>query len=455
MNAQELVIKIVGDVTDFENKMQRLSKNFDDIGKNFSRASTPFLIAGGAITGSLAALIMKSAKTGDEFNDMSQRTGIAVEDLSRLKFAADVSGTSIDGVETSLKFLTRAMDDASSGSGKAYDAFKSLGVSVTDAEGNLRPIIDVMKDAATKITEIDNPAKQAAATMELFGARAGTDLLPLLKMGGEGIDELMKKADDLGVTISTKSATAADEFNDKLTGLKEGLTGVAAKLGTSLMPTIMRFIDDHIVPLIDRLNQIPIEKLQKGIEILAGVGGFLLLMGAVGKTISVFANFAAILTNPTSGIIFAISLLVLGIIEIVKHWEDIKKAFEKFYEKYIEPWFVPLKKAFEWLLDTIGKIFGWFSKGMDKISIKVEGGVPEIGQYAGGFASGGSFVVSKPTMFLAGERGTEYVNIVPQGQASGINVTYNIYGANDTESLRRALKEHDNNLLNALRGGRW
>ncbi|GAJ19529.1 unnamed protein product, partial [marine sediment metagenome] len=126
--------------------------------------------------------------------------------LSALAYAADISGTDIGTLEKGLKGLTKVMDDASMGIGEGMEAFKLLDIAVMDSEGKLRSTVDVLKEAATKISAIEDPTKQAALAMDLFGARAGPQLLPLLKAGEEGIEELMNKAKELGIVVSTEAA---------------------------------------------------------------------------------------------------------------------------------------------------------------------------------------------------------------------------------------------------------
>ena len=456
MTLEELVVKVKADTTDAVRNVNSFGKKIQSVGQSISKATTPFLLAGGAITGALTAIVMKATTTGDQFDKMSLRTGISVENLSRLKYAADLSGISIGGVETSLKFLTKGMSDASYGTGEAKKAFEELGIKIVDANNNLRPTIDVMKEAATKIAAIENPAKQAALAMEMFGARSGTDLLPLLKEGGEGIDELMKKADDLGITISTKSATAAAKFNDTLGTLKASLSGVGVTIGTGLMPIIMDFINKYIMPLIKKLQKIPIETLTRSIKILAGAGGIMLLIGTIGKLIGAITSIGPVVkilfSFPEGLIIAGIALAVIGIVELIKHWNGIKKAMTGFYGKWIKPWLDPLIKGLKWVVDLFEKISNWFKKGMDKIAINVTGAEGYNPLTMGGLQMGG--IVTRPTMAMIGEGGPEA--IVPLNKMGiGMSVVYNIYGANDTEELRRTLREHDKELLNSLRNGRW
>ena len=84
---QSLVVKILADVTDFETKMQSLSKNINAVGANFSKVSTPFLVGGGAIVGVLglfaknageaetaSALLSTALKTTKQYSDETKQS---------------------------------------------------------------------------------------------------------------------------------------------------------------------------------------------------------------------------------------------------------------------------------------------------------------------------------------------------------------------------------------------
>lgn len=187
----------------------------------------------------------KILAAGDQMDKMSLRTGESVEDLSRLSYAANITGTDIESMEKSLKYLNNQMLDVSRGTGESKQTFDELGISVIDADGRMRGTVDVLKQLADKITAIDDPTRQAAYAMELLGARSGSMLIPMLKLGSQGIQELMDKSDQLGQTWSTKNASASAQFNDHLTDLRGSATG----LGRELLMTVIPSLDSAAVSM--------------------------------------------------------------------------------------------------------------------------------------------------------------------------------------------------------------
>lgn len=208
-----------------------------DIQRSFKIVGTAIVAAGVAATTALAGLIIKSAQSADELSKMSQRVGVSVEDLSALKHAADLSGVGFEGLATGLGKLAKNMNDAAQGTGTAKRAFQQLGVDVKNTDGSLRDQRDVLLDLADKFAKLGAGARSTALAQEIFG-KSGKDLLPLLFKGRDGIAEMTAEAERLGLVISTKTAQAAEEFNDNLQRLGSVVTGLGNKLLAELAPSL-------------------------------------------------------------------------------------------------------------------------------------------------------------------------------------------------------------------------
>jgi len=205
------------------------------IGSGFVQIAKMATVAGIAAAGALVMIVKKTAEAGDAVWDMSQRTGIATETLSGLKLAAEKSGTSIEGVAIGLRFLGRSMVNAADGVKTSADAFADLGISVNDANGKLRPMQDVMLDVADRFAGMENGAAKTALAIKLFG-RSGTELIPMLNLGAEGLRKEIELAEKLGLVFTEKTARAADKFKDTMTELNGALTGMRNDIGNALIP---------------------------------------------------------------------------------------------------------------------------------------------------------------------------------------------------------------------------
>lgn len=224
-------------------------------------------ITAGAVLYGLKNIVSETAKAGDMFDKMSQRVGVSVEELSALKYVADISGTSIESLEMSLRYLSQRMYDVKKGSGEVKNIFDELGISVFQTDGKMKSTTDVMREVADKLSTMEDETLKAAYAAEIFGARSGTQLLPMLNMGSAGIDDLTKKAERLGVVFTTEGAAKSAEFEDAMTDLKGATGGLAKELGLVLIPgltSVATMMTDIIVKYRDWGTSI--EELNKGLE---------------------------------------------------------------------------------------------------------------------------------------------------------------------------------------------
>ena len=138
--------------------------------------------------GAFSQLVKGAIDAADNLRDMSQMTGIAVEELNGLGFAASQAGGSLESMVGAAGKLNKAIIETANGNGEAQAAFKALGISVIDASGNLKKADEVMADVADQFAKYQDGPEKAALAVALFG-KAGADLIPLLNDGGRAMRE--------------------------------------------------------------------------------------------------------------------------------------------------------------------------------------------------------------------------------------------------------------------------
>ncbi len=187
--------------------------------------------------GAFAAMITSVANAADELGKLSQKTGVTVEDLSRLRYAAELSAVSNEQLSTGLRMLAKGMSEAATGTGAAADAFAAMGVEIKNTDGTLRTTREVLDDVSTRFASYADGAEKSALAQRLFG-RSGADLIPLLNSGASGLREMSDESDRLGRTISTDLARASADFNDNLTRIKSSAQGVTVQIAGPLISAL-------------------------------------------------------------------------------------------------------------------------------------------------------------------------------------------------------------------------
>lgn len=165
-------------------------------------------------------------ETGEQFDLMRQRTGIAVETLASLKKAASLNGVAFDELGVGLRKFSIAISDANHGGTAASSAFEAIRVSSKNAKGSGEVLLQVA-DAFSKMK--DGADKAKIATL-LFG-KAGTDFIPTLNGGRASIEKFKSGFTD-------DFASRAHEFNDTLTLIGDSSKKLGLSALTEFLPTL-------------------------------------------------------------------------------------------------------------------------------------------------------------------------------------------------------------------------
>lgn len=162
--------------------------------------------------------------------EVAQQLGVTTDALQEYRFAGSQAGLATEEVDQALGQLTRRIGEGVNGTKAQADAFKKLGISLKDAQGDVIATGDAIPLIADALQKIKSPAEQSALLLDLFG-KSGQKLLPLLSQGADGVNGLRDAAQKLGVVLSSEQIAKADETADKLDALKQVL---AAKIAGSV-----------------------------------------------------------------------------------------------------------------------------------------------------------------------------------------------------------------------------
>lgn len=230
-------------------QLQAATDRLGMLGSVLGKLGPAGLLAGASIAAlgvGITALVMPVARVGDEFFKLSQKTGVSVEALTALDYAAKLSDVSTEGLTKALQRLSVALFDSRFEGGEGGKALKSLGVAATDASGQIRPTEQVLLDLAEKFADMPDGADKAALAMKLFG-KEGLSIIPFLNQGREGITALMEEAQRLGLVMSEDVARASEVFNDNLTRLSAIFEGVQRQIGAAVIPVLADFTEQVIL----------------------------------------------------------------------------------------------------------------------------------------------------------------------------------------------------------------
>ena len=253
-------MKSAEDKTDkFGDELEKTGKQADDSGGKFDKLGgivkgvgaamgAAFVAIGAAAVGAGKALVdmtVDAAAFADDMLTQSTVTGMSVESLQAYSYAADLVDVSLDTLTGSMAKNVKSMSNAADGSAKYADAYKKLGVSVTDANGNLRDSEEVYWETIDALGKVSNETERDALAMQLFG-KSAQDLNPLIAQGSEGIAALTEEAKRMGAVMSEETIEKLGKFDDSVQRLKQGSEAAKRVLGTVLLPQLQTLADDGV-----------------------------------------------------------------------------------------------------------------------------------------------------------------------------------------------------------------
>ena len=139
-------------------QFKKMGQDIESAGQSMRGIST----AAAAVTAAIGALTVKSGKWADDLNTMSKRYSISTGELQKYSAAAELVDTDVETIAKSHVKLEKTMLTASKGTGTAADAFKALGIQVTNADGSLRDGDEVWNETIAALGKMENETERDA-----------------------------------------------------------------------------------------------------------------------------------------------------------------------------------------------------------------------------------------------------------------------------------------------------
>lgn len=223
-------------VDQIEGRMSAAASTISTIGKS---------IAGAFSVAAVGAAISRYSEFTGQLTDMSAKTGIGVEALQRLKFAAEQNGGTLEQVTGAV---TKLGVNLAGGNSSAVGAMKALGLEV-DAIRNMEPD-KAFTTIADAIAKVPDPMDRSKLAIDLFG-KSGAELLPMMT---GNLSETADEAERLGLVMSAEAVAAGDEFGDtmdKLTLVGQAFIGQVLEPMIPALTAVAGWIGEMIPAALD------------------------------------------------------------------------------------------------------------------------------------------------------------------------------------------------------------
>lgn len=294
-------------LTGFGIKAEDTGRVADVLTKAFTNSNTDL-----AMLGQTMKYVAPVAKaSGQSLELMAASAGI----LGNAGIQADQAGTSLRMMLIRLAKPPKM----------AKDALDQLGISVSDEQGNMKDlsqIIGEMAEATKDMTEAD----KLAAVAKISGVEASAAMLALMDAGQGTIEEFTKELENSGGIAEEIAAKQLDNLKGQLIILKSAIEGAGIAIGNALLPAL-KLITSWLQKAVDWFNGLS-GATQKFIIYGAAlaalfalfIGPLFIIVSLLPSFLSGFAAIAGVfsLTSKALFILLAkIGLIVGGVIAIV------------------------------------------------------------------------------------------------------------------------------------------
>lgn len=377
-NTEQELKKLNGELKDVSaqsSKLGQLGSAFQEVGGKITaagKALAPFSVAATAALGAMVGVAGKAAASADDLVTLSKQTGISTDQLQLYAAAADLVDVSVEDMAKSQQKLKKSMFTASEG-GATAEYFERLGVSVTDANGNLRDSNDVFMETIAALGNMENETERDALAMEIFG-KSASNLNPLIEDAGKTYSEVSQMLSEHGLSpLSEEELQKANEFQDSLDTIKlilqQLIMNVGAKVAGVLQPILDQLVD-KVTAFAEWLSGVDPQIIAIVLGITAAVAALAPVLMAIGTAISaVGAAMSFLAANPVVLIIAAIAALIAVIVLLVKNWDTVKA-------KALEVW--------ERIKEIFGGVAEWFREKFAAAYEAIKGVFSSVAEFFGG-----------------------------------------------------------------------
>ena len=340
----KVVIDTDIDVDKFNKAVDKMDKAFDKFSKDMDKTSKglgnkivsnlsgAFKTLSVAITGATTAAfawVSAASSAGDRVDKLSQKMNLSRQEFQEWDYITKQSGTSMEALSMGMKTL--AVQAEADGA-----AFEKLGISVKDANGNIKDQGTLFNETISALFQYENETERLAVASKLFG-RGAQELAPILNSGAQSIEELRQRAHELGLVMSDEAVDASVEFNDTLDDLigsvRSAFFGAIQKVLPQLKEVVKNFIEatkegGKLREAFNKMAEGAVKLISDVFPaIIKGLGWIIdnAEMVVAGLVAIKLALVALTYSNPFTAIAqIIIAVLIPVITYLVKNWEKVK-----------------------------------------------------------------------------------------------------------------------------------
>ena len=197
--------------------------------------------------------------------------------------------------------------------GEAKDAVEELGISITNADGTMKPLSQTMVELREKFAGLTEEQKAQYAAM-LAEQEGISGLLAIINASDEDFQKLTDEINNANGAAEDMASVMMDNTAGAVEQLKGALESAGILIGEKLTPYI-RKLAEWITGLVEKFNSLSEGEQEQIVKlglILAAIGPVLLIMSKVISVVLMFAKAFGLIKNVVYPAFLAITQLKAG-----------------------------------------------------------------------------------------------------------------------------------------------
>lgn len=185
------------------------------------------------------------AEKGEALGRTAEIIGVNADALQRFNYAAKMTDTNVEGMQTALQKMNKGLGEMRVNSGTIVTGLKKLNPELLAQLRTAKDSPEAFLMVAEAMKKSSTAQERAAIATSVFG-RAGQDMIPMLLKGKDGISALMAETDKYSGIMSEEAIKASGEFADamkKTSGVMQSLKNAAI---TPLLVALTPYLDELV-----------------------------------------------------------------------------------------------------------------------------------------------------------------------------------------------------------------
>lgn len=199
--------------------------------QKFAKASATLMAGAAAASfGVATAAMVKLTNEAKEIRKLSGEIGVTTQEFQKLSYVSKQVGLDMDDMAGAIEeFRIRTAEAAQDGTGPLAEMFKKLGLDAKEFVN--MPITEAIGKVSDELNKLDATSRQFAAD-EIFGGD-GRRLMNVFKLGADGISEMSREAEEMGLVLSSETMQGLKSVSDGFRDLELAWDGMIGNMATS------------------------------------------------------------------------------------------------------------------------------------------------------------------------------------------------------------------------------